>query len=334
MQLKFDRVLDLAQLPWFELRDGRLVVADPDVGPVVDVHTHLAMGHLTIRDIDLTAADRPIRHYLPVERPLDLDIYVNQNLTDEDLATVKRNILRGGVDPSDVWSTQTLPNLAQEMGDSAVTHSVAMPIDFFFGRNAHRYLRATAGDDRFVCFGSIHPFRPGLAREVDRQTAMGARGFKLHPGNQLAPLSHPRSIRLFEICGDRGVPVFFHCGPVGIEPGISRRLSQVARYRPAVESCPQTTFVLGHSGALQMERALALALEFDNVWLDLSCQRIANVEHILQHGPTDRILQGSDWPFYHQAIGIAKVLMVTEDRPELRRKVLYDNAARLYDLGR
>ncbi len=44
------------------------------------------------------------------------------------------------------------------------------------------------------------------------------------------------------------------------------------------------------------------------------------------------MVYGSDWPFYHQAIALAKVLMATEDRPELRRPVLYDNAARLLKL--
>ena len=41
---------------------------------------------------------------------------------------------------------------------------------------------------------------------------------------------------------------------------------------------------------------------------------------------------GSDWPFYHQATGLAKALLATEGDPALRRRVLYDNAASLFGL--
>jgi len=41
---------------------------------------------------------------------------------------------------------------------------------------------------------------------------------------------------------------------------------------------------------------------------------------------------GSDWPFYHQVVPIAKVLLATEGQPEVRRRVLWENAARLFGL--
>ena len=53
---------------------------------------------------------------------------------------------------------------------------------------------------------------------------------------------------------------------------------------------------------------------------------------ILDRADPERVVYGSDWPFYHQAIGIAKVLMATVGNPELRRKVLYGNAAALLNL--
>ena len=43
----------------------------------------------------------------------------------------------------------------------------------------------------------------------------------------------------------------------------------------------------------------------------------------------DRIVHGSDWPFYHPAISVSKILIATEDRREIRHKILWKNAARL-----
>jgi predicted TIM-barrel fold metal-dependent hydrolase len=41
------------------------------------------------------------------------------------------------------------------------------------------------------------------------------------------------------------------------------------------------------------------------------------------------MLYGTDWPFYHLAATLAKVLIVTEGRPEQREAVLRGNAERL-----
>ncbi len=53
---KFSSTLDLARLPWFELRDNsRLVVADDSIGPIIDMHTHLAMAFFRRLSVDLDA---------------------------------------------------------------------------------------------------------------------------------------------------------------------------------------------------------------------------------------------------------------------------------------
>ena len=138
---------------------------------------------------------------------------------------------------------------------------------------------------------------------------------------------------LYRHCGANNLPVLLHCGPVGIELQSGRRRTQVALYEKPIAEQPRTRFVLGHAGALQMERALDLACRYPNVWLELSGQSLANVRTILDRADPERVVYGSDWPFYHQAIGIAKVLMATEGREHLRTKVLYRNAAALLGLS-
>jgi len=124
----------------------------------------------------------------------------------------------------------------------------------------------------------------------------------------------------------------FHCGPVGIEPLLGRHLSKVVFYEKALAESPDTLLVLGHSGAPQMEKALAYASRDPSTCLDLACQSLSHVRTILREAHPDRVLFGTDWPFYHQAIGLAEVFMAAEGNPERRRKVLYRNAARLFFL--
>jgi predicted TIM-barrel fold metal-dependent hydrolase len=87
--------------------------------------------------------------------------------------------------------------------------------------------------------------------------------------------------------------------------------------------------VLGHSGALQHEQAIRFADRYPNTYFELSCLGLAALRQVLEAVPADRVLYGTDWPFYHQALTLARVLLATEDAPDLRRAVLHDNAARL-----
>lgn len=330
---QFANLSELSQLPWFSLEDGRLKVADATVGPIIDCHSHLALSYVLPNRVDLDAFHERVQRYLPDERAIDLDVYINCNLSPEDLKRLKKDLTIASMTKGGMRATHTKPNLSREMRDMGVAASVLLPIDFpALSRNARTYLEVARETPNMLSFGSVHPYRPNAEHELEKQIALGARGFKFHPAVQLVAPDNPRSMRLFEVCGRRSVPVLLHCGPVGIELKKGRELTQVARYKEPIEQCKGTTFVLGHSGALQMDQALELAQKNENAWLEISCQSVSNLRRIVLEGPADRIVFGSDWPFYHQGIPLAKLLMATEDRPELRRKILHENAARLLKL--
>ena len=334
VETAFEQGRDLDRLPWFDRGDdGRLRLADRSAGPIVDVHTHLALGFGGPLRVDVDRAHPRTRHYLPLDGPLDLEVYANRNFTDRDLARIRRDLGLLSTTPFGLRRSHTAPNLVREMDDLGIHASVLLPIEGpLLSRNAERYLETARDRDRLVSFGSVHPFAPGAADRLERQRDRGARGVKIHPGAMLVSPDHPRAMALYPVCADLGLPVLFHAGPVGIETALGRRLSQMKNYwRPAAEN-PGTTFILGHTGALQMEMALELANRYPNCWLELASQSLPNVRRILAEGPRDRICLGSDWPFYHQSMVIAKVLLATEGDPSLRRAVLRENACRLLDL--
>lgn len=334
---RFDSTLGLADLPWFEREgDARLKIVDPDIGPIVDAHTHLALAFGRRLRLDLTAEHPKTEHYLPVTRPLDLDIYVNQNFLPEDLSRLKLDLTLKSLTGKGMRRTHTSANLRREMADLGVRASVLLPIDFpILSHNTDAYLVAAQhGDGKgLIPFGSVHPSEKKAAAHLADQKARGIRGIKLHPAVQLFLADSPKAMALYPICAELGLPVLFHAGPVGIEAKRSRECSQMKHYWRAVSENPQTTFILGHSGALQMEMALELAIRYPNCWLETSSQSLSNVRRILREGPTDRVMHGSDWPFYHQAISVAKLLLATEGDPGLRKRVLWENAARLLGLG-
>lgn len=329
---RFSNTRELCALPWFDLVDGRLV-RDPSFGLAIDVHTHLALAYLLPQKIDLLAEYPQTQHYLPLHRPLDLDVYANRNFSEGDLSTLERDLSIGSLTAGGLRRTHTLPNLAREMQELGVKSSVLLAIDFpALSDNAGDWLAAARGRDDFVVFGSVHPFRRQPERELDRQVLLGAKGIKVHPAAQLVHPSAERSIRLYRECAKRCLPVLWHCGPVGIEPRLGRYLSRVRHYGKAIESCPDTTFVLGHTGALEVDEAIELARAHDNVWVETSSQSVSAVRKILSSVNSDRILLGSDWPFYHQSMPLAKLFIAADGDDALIAKVLRENATRLLSL--
>jgi predicted TIM-barrel fold metal-dependent hydrolase len=331
--LRFENLLDLARTPFFEVVDGELTLADPALGPAIDVHTHLALTFLRRRTVDLLAETPAIEHYLPAARAFDMDVYQNKNFSPDDMKRMTHDLSIGSVGCHGMRATHTLPNLAREMKSLGVARSVLLPIDFpVASHNADTWLEASRGRSDFLCFGSVHPFVRDPERVLDRQVAAGARGVKVHPAVQLVPPDHDRCMRIYALCAARRLPVLFHCGPVDIETRLGRRFSQVARYERAIAETPECTFVLGHSGALQMEQALEFSRRYPNVWLEIASQSVSAVRRILDTTNPDRVMYGSDWPFYPQAIGLAKVFLATGEDTTLRRKVLSENAETLFGL--
>lgn len=331
----YSSLSDLARLPWFEAYDDRVVVSDEGVGPIIDVHTHVALAYVRPIQVDLYVAHSRTEHYLPSCCRIDFDVYVNKNFSPGDLQNMKRDLTLRSVGPTGMRKTHTVPNLVREMDELGVVHSVLLPIDFpVLSQNAEHALGAAKATERILSFGSVHPYARNVRDKLDAQLAAGARGVKVHPAVQLVRPDDPRAMKLYALCGERDMPVLWHCGPVNIEPKLGRYLSQVRFYEKPIAENPNTRFILGHAGALQAEQAFELVKKYPNVWVETSSQSLPTLRRMIDALPEEKILFGTDWPFYHQAIGLAKVLIATEHKRDLRHAILYGNAARVLGIER
>lgn len=330
---RFDRALDLSRLPYFELKGGRLCLVAGHCGPIVDAHTHLALTFGRRKSVDLLADNGPCAHYLPMTDPLDLDCYQNRNFSPDALGKMKRDLGLRGLTNGGMRRTHTAPALLREMDELQISASVLLPIDLpVLSWNADAYLEVADCCERLPTLASVHSHKRKAVEVLADQHRRGAKGIKVHPAVQLVRADHPRCMALYRAAGDLGMPVMWHCGPVDIEMAYGRKCAQLRHYVGAVRDNPGTTFVLGHSGALQWEEGLAIANTYPNAWLEFSSQSLPVLRELIARGPKDRMIFGSDWPFYHQGTALAKVLLATEGDPGLRSAILHENAARLYRL--
>lgn len=333
----------LADLPWFDLDDrGDLRLVDESVPATIDVHTHLGMSVLFRPSLDLAASAPRVIHHLDCDAAapgcdLDLDIYINGNFDDAALRQLRRNTLTQALWGSAALRTQTIPNLLREMDAMRVACSVVLPIKLGlpFGDDLTSRWRAAIDDagarQRLLAGASVLPLGARRIEALRDHAAAGARVIKLHPTVQQFYPDDPAVLPLYEEAQALGLVVFFHGGRAGIEPESRQHYALPRHYAAVLANFPRLPVVLGHAGARDSEAMVELARRHDNAWLGIHGQGVTALDRVIERSRPDRLLFGSDWPWYHVGATLAKVLLCTASprRAGLRRRILQGNALEL-----
>jgi predicted TIM-barrel fold metal-dependent hydrolase len=335
----------LAELPWFELDDrGRLRCVAEDLPPALDIHAHLGMSLFLAPEVDLLARTPRVRHLLDCDGeepgcPLDLDVYINGNFRPRDLRALRWEVVAQVLWGSGAAATHTIPNLLDEMQATRIDRALVLPIAFGlpFGDDlTERWLRAieaSGSDGRLLPGASVHPRDPEALPKLRRYADRGARAVKLHPAAQRFYPDAPELAPIYRECGRLGLPVVFHGGRAGIEPRYTYPFTLMRNYEAPLRRFPEVQFVIGHAGARDVADAIPLGRRYPNAWFGIHGQGVTTLRELIARLGAHRLLFGTDWPFYHQAATLAKVLIVTRGRPEQRRAILRGNADRLLGAG-
>jgi hypothetical protein len=308
------------------------------------MHAHLGMAFLLAPRIDLQRRTERTRYLLDCDREdpgceLDLDKYINANFTEamhrEMSAELRNQVLWG----SAAASTHTIPNLVAELDAMNFHRAAVLAIapGFPFGDDITetwmREIDDAQATDRLMLFASVHPSDRKWREKLRSFASRGVLGVKLHPEMQRVFPDDEGAIEIYSECERLGLPVIFHAGRSGIEPEFMRKYALMRRYERGIAAFPRVQFLLGHAGARDVQGAVELARKYPNVWLEITGQGVSQLQRILNDVGTDRLLFGSDWPFYPLAATLAKVLLVTETRPAARAGILGDNAERMFQVA-
>ncbi|MFT6051537.1 MAG: putative TIM-barrel fold metal-dependent hydrolase [Halioglobus sp.] len=334
----------LAELPWFDIDGtGNLVCTDERIPYAIDIHCHFGMSVLLAPDVDLNVSTERVKHLLDCDAvdpgcDLNLDIYINGNFDDEALKQLRWSTIAQGLWGSELSETQTIPNLLAEMDAMRVQHALILPIKmgFPFGDSQTERWRdaittADAGN-RLISGLSVHPRSDQRIEQMRSHAASGARVMKLHPTVQKFYPDDPDMMDLYREAEKLGIVIFFHGGRAGIEPESRLRYAMPRHYEAVLANFPNLQVILGHAGARDSEAMLTLALKYDNAWLGIHGQGVTQLDEIIRRTGGERLLFGTDWPFYHIGSSLAKVLICTDtaDKRAIRQSILRDNALALF----
>ncbi|HVG19380.1 MAG TPA: amidohydrolase family protein [Blastocatellia bacterium] len=197
---------------------------------------------------------------------------------------------------------------------------------------------------QFVGFACVDPWKGDRAVE-DLERAikeLGMIGAKFHPGVQAFYPNDARFYSLYEKIVELNVPALFHTGTNGLGAGTPGGSGIRMDYtRPiyldhVAADFPQMTIIGAHPAWPWHEEMLAIIAHKANVFMDLSGWSPKYIpKSIMDEARTrlqDRILFGSDYPFIMPGRWLADFDSLEGFSPEVRKKILHDNAARILRL--
>ncbi|MFC9842845.1 amidohydrolase family protein [Streptomyces sp. NPDC060223] len=202
-----------------------------------------------------------------------------------------------------------------------------------------------AHSDVLIPFASLDPWRGRAAvRQVRRLVEeYGVKGFKFHPSLQGFSPDDRMAYPLYEAIEELGVPALFHTGQTGIGAGVPGgggiRLKHSAPLLidDVAADFPDLRIILAHPSFPWQDEALAVATHKPNVYIDLSGwspkyfppQLVRYANTLLK----DKVLFGSDYPVITPDRWLGDFAKL-DIKPEVRPRILKDNAARLLGLDK
>ncbi|TYB61773.1 amidohydrolase [Nonomuraea sp. PA05] len=197
--------------------------------------------------------------------------------------------------------------------------------------------------DVLIPFASVDPHKGRAgAREARRLvTEHGVKGFKFHPSIQGFDPNDRLAYPLYEVIEELGAIALFHTGQTGIGAGVPGgagvrlRHSNPMLVDDVAVDFPHLKIILAHPSFPWQDEALAVATHKPSVYIDLSGwspkyfppQLVRYANTLLK----DKVLFGSDYPVITPDRWL-KDFAALDIKPEVRPKILKDNAARLLGL--
>lgn len=190
--------------------------------------------------------------------------------------------------------------------DNRMTNQALAPL--------HDYVKQQidASNGRLTAFCTVQPFETNALDVIKRfLEKSGFRGLKLHPNIQCFYPDDRRLYFLYEWLEAHQYPILFHTGGIGLS-GIKDGYGAPAHIDNVACDFPKLPVIMGHAGRIHYETTAMLLRKHKNVYADISTNfgRLPGREWLqlkklletvkLWSGTTEKLLFGSDHPFYMQ----------------------------------
>ena len=180
--------------------------------------------------------------------------------------------------------------------------------------------------DRLLGYCAVNPNYPEDVKALVEGFGAfrGFAGYKILAGYYRRPVTHPACVPLWQHAHDNKLAVLLHTWGKDAFAGCEH-VDQIA------QTYPEARILMGHSQHGDWDGAIDLAKKHRNVYCELCAAYAVNgaVKRLVDGGVEDRILFGTDLPWFDPMHGIGAVAFA-DISDEARRRILRDNAEELF----
>lgn len=254
----------------------------------------------------------------------------------DDLAPRAVSKLVGSAPGMTAGTDGTLAGLTDSMRRAGIGLAVTLPVATRPSQVSQINESAIAlADSRIIPFGALHPDDEDWRSEIDRLSAHGVRGVKLHPEYQNFHLGDRRLTPMYEALQAAGLVTVFHAGK---DPGpFTGDHALPAAIRDLSRAFPELTIVAAHMGGYlvwdEVEDVLCgERLYFDTAAVTGTLEPARFVRLCRKHG-IERILFGTDSPWFDQKAAVEWIDRTSLTAAE-KEAIFFANASSLLGLDR
>lgn len=202
--------------------------------------------------------------------------------------------------------------------------------------------RVAAAHSELTAFVAIDPGvlggREAALHVREMAERHGARGVKMHAVLGAFMPDDPRLDAVYRTCVDLGLAVLSHSG----SDRDGARFAEPRSFAPVLSAFPDLTLVLAHLGGASWKQTADLARAFPRVAFDLceiiewtgasNAPTLAELARLVADVGPDRVMLGSDFPWYDLGRAADLVMELPGLSLEQRESILGANAARALGL--
>ena len=214
--------------------------------------------------------------------------------------------------------------------DHNIVFSVATTAHQVHSINTYIANEQLASGGRFTGLGTLHLESEDMEADLDEIEALGLHGVKLHPDIQNFKIDEPRAMHIFEMCEDRGLPIYVHTGDKRYDNSNPNRVKNV------LEAFPKLKFVGPHLGGWSVwEEAAKVLPKYDNIIVDTSSSLYEldpdTARDIIRAYGSERVMFGTDYPMWPVSAELQhmEALGLTDEEYD---NIYWKTCAKLFDI--
>lgn len=238
-----------------------------------------------------------------------------------------------------VLNYATTERLLLDMNNNGINKAVIQQINPPDKNSADIMEGIVIQNNRLYTFGSVHPLDENIDSKIKHYMDLHIKGWKINPHVCGFSIDCEESLALIEKLSKTGLPILC-CSGLGLPQEVllssipskqtkkDVRNQSLDKYEIVLDTFPNSTFILAHSGCFEFENMVELLKNHQNVYTDISVQPTEHIKTLIEKIGSERILFGTDYPFVTQAFSILSVLRATKNEDE-RTYIFSKNAKKL-----